>query len=500
MDDERRRITVAIAAMGGQGGGVLADWLVKIGEKAGYYVQSTSVPGVAQRTGTTIYYLELFPEGLNEQTPIMALMPIPGDVDVVVAAELAEAGRAVQRGIVTPDRTTLIASSHRYYALSEKSAMGDGRSSSPKIKEAIDGAAKRLICFDMQALAETNDTVISAALFGALAGSTVLPFSRAQFEEAITSSGKAVANNLATFSAAFLLATSAPSNNEKNVPPIDAPSVPAVNTKVKALLERVENEICSIARGTAITGVRRLIDYQDHAYASAYLDTIMRIQAVDQGVNQGLQLTDEVARHLALWMSYEDTIRVADLKIRQERFARTRTEVLATENEVVYLTEYMHPRVEEIADTLPRSLGQWLMKTNWARDVLTKFVLRERKVHVAKIGGFLLLYGIAALRRFRRLTYRYATETQGIERWIRLIENLAPRSNALALELTRCQNLIKGYGDTHARGVANFNSIVTTIEGQPANKDTAKLVEILREAALADENGEQLKAALSKVG
>jgi indolepyruvate ferredoxin oxidoreductase, beta subunit len=117
IEDARQRITIAIAAIGGQGGAVLADWLVDIGESNGYFVQSTSVPGVAQRTGTTIYYLEMFPEVDGLGTPVMALMPVAGDVDIVVAAELAEAGRAVQRGIVTPDRTTLIASDHRYYAL-----------------------------------------------------------------------------------------------------------------------------------------------------------------------------------------------------------------------------------------------------------------------------------------------------------------------------------------------------------------------------------------------
>ncbi|MFP6782540.1 MAG: 2-oxoacid:acceptor oxidoreductase family protein, partial [Gammaproteobacteria bacterium] len=175
--------------MGGQGGGVLSDWIVEIGEAAEYFVQSTSVPGVAQRTGTTIYYLELYPEQDLDGDPVLALMPVAGDVDVVIAAELAEAGRAVQRGIVTPDRTTLIASTHRQYALTEKSAMGDGRSDSADIQRTIATAAKRLICFDMQKLAQQHGTVISATLFGALAGSGVLPFEREQFEAAISKGG-----------------------------------------------------------------------------------------------------------------------------------------------------------------------------------------------------------------------------------------------------------------------------------------------------------------------
>src|SRR3954470_17194720 len=117
-----RPIKLTIAALGGQGGGVLADWLIEIAESEGYIAQSTSVPGVAQRTGATIYYLEFFSRAVADQVgrePVMALMPVPGDVDCVIASELAEAGRAIQRGLVTSDRTTLISSTHRTYAIGE---------------------------------------------------------------------------------------------------------------------------------------------------------------------------------------------------------------------------------------------------------------------------------------------------------------------------------------------------------------------------------------------
>src|SRR5512133_2016451 len=126
-------IKIAILAMGGEGGGVLADWLVDLGEANGWLAQTTSVPGVAQRTGATIYYVELYPGGDAERDgadPVLALMPLPGDVDVVLASELMECGRAVQRGLVTADRTTLIASTHRVYSITEKTALGDGRADS----------------------------------------------------------------------------------------------------------------------------------------------------------------------------------------------------------------------------------------------------------------------------------------------------------------------------------------------------------------------------------
>ena len=199
-------LKIAIMAMGGEGGGVLADWIVDLGEANGHLAQTTSVPGVAQRTGATIYYVELYPAARAEADgaqPVLALMPLPGDVDVVLASELMEGGRAIQRGLVTPDRTTLLASTHRVYSIAEKSALGDGRVDSDALLAHAAAAAKRFVRFDMAAVAEQNGSVIGAVLFGALAGTGVLPFSRAQFEATIARSGVGVASSLKAFAAAY---------------------------------------------------------------------------------------------------------------------------------------------------------------------------------------------------------------------------------------------------------------------------------------------------------
>src|SRR5579863_8739539 len=188
MDTAPKAITVAILAIGGEGGGVLADWIVGLAEHSGYDVQATSVPGVAQRTGSTIYYVEIFPAVPGKQ-PVLALMPVPGELDVVIASELMEAGRAVQRGLVTPDRTTLIASSHRVYSMTEKTATGDGRVDTAKLLESARGGARVFVQRDFARIADENKSVISAPLLGALATSGALPFGRAQFEEAIRRAG-----------------------------------------------------------------------------------------------------------------------------------------------------------------------------------------------------------------------------------------------------------------------------------------------------------------------
>ena len=200
---QARPITVAVLAMGGQGGGVLVDWIVALAERRGWFAQSTSVPGVAQRTGATIYYIEMIaPDaGKPDRHPVLSLMPAPGKVDIVIGAELMEAGRAILRGLVSPDRTLLIGSSHRSLAVSEKTAPGDGTADASQVYEAANVAANRFIAFDMAEIADATGSVVSSVLFGALAGSGALPFTTEDFEATIRSAGVGVDASLRAFAA-----------------------------------------------------------------------------------------------------------------------------------------------------------------------------------------------------------------------------------------------------------------------------------------------------------
>src|ERR1051326_764018 len=188
-----RPITILIAALGGEGGGVMADWLMEAATQSGLPAQATSIPGVAQRTGATTYYLEIYPASKTElggREPILSLTPSPGNVDIMVASELIEAGRAMANGYVSPARTTLIASTHRIYATVEKMQMADGRYDGARVVEAARQLAQRSLLFDMRKLAQESGTVINAVLFGAVAGSGGLPLKREACEEAIRQGGR----------------------------------------------------------------------------------------------------------------------------------------------------------------------------------------------------------------------------------------------------------------------------------------------------------------------
>ena len=497
-----RPISLTLAALGGQGGGVVSGWLTDVARREGYLVQATSVPGVAQRTGATIYYFEFFPEAAlpaDGRRPIMALMPGPGDVDIVVASELVEAGRVMQRGLVTPQRTTLIASTHRAYTISEKSHLGDGRASSERILAEARAQSKRFIALDMAAVAERHGAVISSVILGAIAGAADLPFALESYRAAIHAGGVAVERNLAAFDAGALIARDAASpaaaaapsgSTDENL----ARPLPA------SLRARIEAELPLDAQSLAMHGAARLIDYQDPAYAGQYLDALQRFTEIDRARAQpAARLTASVARGLALWMSFEDTIRVADLKTRGDRQRRVRAGAQAKPGQIVQITEFLKPRVEEICGTLPAAMGRRLLSSSRGVRWMQRFTA-GRELRTSTISGYALLRAVAGLRRWRRSTLRFTEEQRRIRLWLDQLAALAAQHYDLAVELADSQKLVRGYGDTFERGLRNFERLSAAAQRLAGRADAAAQLGMLRQLAIADDRGEQLSAALVAAG
>jgi indolepyruvate ferredoxin oxidoreductase beta subunit len=474
MNLPQRPINILIAALGGEGGGVMADWLMEAATGSGFPAQATSIPGVAQRTGATTYYLEIFParrEELGGREPVLSLTASPGNVDIMVASELIEAGRAMQNGYVSPERTTLIASTHRIYATVEKMQMADGRFESGRVTDAAKQLAKRAVLFDMRKLAQESGTVINAVLFGAMAGSGVLPLPREACEQAIRKGGRGAEASLRGFAAGFQIAAGMQSAPAESTPPKRA------------------TEFDEIVR----LGVARLEDYQGKAYADLFLERIKPFEKEPA-------LAAEVARHLAVWMSYEDIVRVADLKTRASRFERVRKEVGAKPGEPVVVIDFLKPGIEEFASVLPTFLGKPLV--SWA-ERNGKLDAWNVGMHIktSSLSGWLLVRSLALLKPWRPMSYRYGEEQALMERWLGLVAEAAKRDVALALEVADCARLVKGYGETHRRGKANFLAIVDALVENPATaspREQAQALRKAREAALADPEGKALGTALGK--
>ena len=502
-----RPVTLLIAALGGEGGGILTDWIVAAAMGADYPVQSTSIPGVAQRTGATTYYVEVYPlttAALGGREPVMSLYPSPGDVDVMIASELIEAGRAIENGFVSPDRTTLIASTHRIYAIAEKSAMADGIHDGDRVLDAAGAMARRTVMSDLAALAKAHDSALNAVLLGIVAGIDALPISARVFEQAIRDRGIGVEASLRGFAAGLAAARGELEPPVPEPPPARSWSGRAVT--IGDVLGRLGDTFPAQIQDLMVEGAKRAADYQDATYAQSYLDRLVPVLAVDRkegGAVRDYGLTRETARFLALWMSYEDVIRVADLKTRAARTDRVRKEVGAGPDEPVQVTEFLKPGVEEITAILPRGLGRSIL--HWAERRGLKYRLQmSMRIRTHTLFGFLLLWSLGRLRRIRRRSFRFAEEQALIERWLSAVQTAAKHDYELALEIAECANLNKGYGETHARGRGNFlrilDEVITpALANGAAIGGAAAAVGRAREAALSDPEGDTLRDLLTEL-
>ncbi|HYP71050.1 MAG TPA: indolepyruvate oxidoreductase subunit beta family protein, partial [Variovorax sp.] len=420
--DRTQPITLLICALGGEGGGVLTEWLIDAARHSGHAAQSTSIPGVAQRTGATTYYVEVFPvpvARLAGRRPVFSLSPAPGALDAIVSSELLETARQVGNGMSSPERTLVISSSARGLTTAERMVPGDGRADAQRLLDVIRNFSREHQVFDMGAMARESGTVVSAVMLGALAGSGLLPFSREHFEAAIrgrddpAKPGRATQASLRGFAQAFD-AMHQPREHAMRLRQVldgnDAPpaATPTLPDAVRATFPPAVHDMLAL-------GHARLIDYQDEAYAVLYvsrLDQVLHAEReVDPGAVHGFAITREMARWLALWMAFDDIVWVADLKSRARRSQRVRREVKAGEHDVVKVYDHFKPGVPEFAALLPHSLATRVVAWDKRRQLKGKQAWAlPLKVGSHSVLGMLSLRLLASLRKLRRNGSRYAEE------------------------------------------------------------------------------------------
>jgi indolepyruvate ferredoxin oxidoreductase, beta subunit len=500
---EEKPIRLLIAALGGEGGGVLASWLHAAAIEAGHFVQGTYIPGVAQRTGATTYYLELVPGAGARHSepagrPILALNAAPGEVDVMVASELLESTRAIHAGYVSPDRTILIASKARVFTVDEKMAMGDGRLDESRMLEIASRFARTAIVADFAAIAVEANSPLNAVLLGAIAACGGLPILAETFRDAIRAEGKAVEANLRGFEAGLVVGATrsgAAGSDPSHAPSTHSPTEPKGLTPLPNPIDAFPAE----ARDVLASAVERLTDYQDHAYAWRYLGRVNRFVGLDGADGTFIR---ELARHLAVRMSVEDVIRVAQLKLRAARLERVTGEAEAGTGDIVDVTEYMKPGPEEILGLLPPRLGRWTLALvasrgwgGWSWPL---------KIRTTRLSGFLRLRMLAALRRWRPRTLHHAEEEAWVERWLDLVGRTLATDPAAAREVVATAALVRGYADTYKRGLSNWNRIMgEVVEPMLAGRlPRARLADAVLQARIAatkDPEGEALVDTIAAI-
>jgi len=511
--ETNRPITLLVCALGGEGGGVLTEWLVDIARHAGYAAQSTSIPGVAQRTGATTYYIEVFPVPLAQlggRRPVFSLSPVPGALDAIVSSELLETARQIGNGMSAPLRTLVISSSARIFTTAERMEPGDGRADAQRLVDVVKAFSREHHVFDMNAIARDTGTVVSAVMLGAIAGSGLFPFPREAYEHVVrggdTSApeklNKMAAASLRGFAAAFD-AVSAPRTQAAFVNSVMAGDTADAPPPARALPDELARRFPPAVHDMLALGHARVLDYQDAAYAALYADRLAKVldaeRTADPAGAHGFALTREAARWLALWMAFDDIVRVAALKGRASRAQRVRQEVRAGDEDIVKLYDHFKPGAAEFAALLPPALSRRV--TAWDRGRQARG--REPWALPLKVGSH-SVFGMASLRLLsslkwlRRRGSRFADEQALIERWLAAVEAGTRETWALGHELALCGRLIKGYGSTNERGKENLLHVTDHLAAQPgvAPSVRAQSVAAARTAALTDDAGRALDAAL----
>jgi indolepyruvate ferredoxin oxidoreductase, beta subunit len=373
-------------------------------------------------------------------------------------------------------------------------AMGDGRYDQQRLVQAVQKNSKDALLLDLEAIARQSGAMINAVMLGVIAGAGALPIPPEAFEAAIRHDGKAVDANLRGFRAGLAAA-----QNGARAEPVAGKRSHAA----AASLADLEREIAGMpeaARAFMTEGVRRLAAYQDLAYARLYLDRLKPIRDADAKARADGQLLAETARHLAVRMSYEDVIRVAQAKIDPARMKRVIAQVGVKPDQAYGVTEFLKPGVDEFCSVLPPWLAQPILafaerhpgfaRAHWGMELNT-----------ASVFGYLRFATLAKLKAWRPRTYRFAEEQKAITAWLRHIVDAAPMSSELATEIAECARLIKGYGDTHKRGTDNYRTIETelvlpALAGSMPPRQAAEAIANARTAALLDPEGEALSKCI----
>ena len=525
-------ISILLCALGGEGGGVLADWLVDAARHGGLAAQATSIPGVAQRTGATTYYLEIFPTPISElggRRPVFGLNPLPGRLDLLVSSELLETARQISLGLCSPDRTLLISASNRALTTHEKMQMGDGRMDDAVLLQLLQQHSHASHVLDMVALTRQAGTVVSAVMLGCIAASKLLPLRREDFEFAVHE-GQAKERQSASQQASlrgFALAWDAMQAQSTQSKFVDA-----VLTNTLTIPNVTSEQIAKLSPELAATfpsdmhemlglGVARLMDYQGDRYVSLYIQRLREVLASEQrnGTDGACTVTKETARWLALWMAFDDIVRVADLKSRASRWQRVRMEVKAKTDDVLKVYDHFKPGVPEFAALLPKVFALPLLRWDRQRSAsgLTPLAL-PIKVSTHSVIGMVMLRVLASFKWLRVLGNRYAEEQAMIDAWLKAVVRGAQEDVKLGLALAQCGQLIKGYGTTNERGRDNLLHILrhlaphdVSVDSSARNAETSRdsqahlqkrinAINDARNAALRDAGGIALDQALRAHG
>jgi hypothetical protein len=240
----------------------------------------------------------------------------------------------------------------------------------------------------------------------------------------------------------------------------------------------------------ASEAIHLLIDYQGPSYAHLYVDRLRRFIG-KQGVDDAM-LTD-IARLMALRMSYEDPIRIAQLKL---------IELAGRPAGSAGSVDVKKLRLDELIGALPAIVAEYVLDAlDWVGWTHKRFSIR---FSTASRLGIRRLKMEAGLRRWRLLSVRYARERVWVERWLHMIDRGLTKQPQAAPAIVQTAAMIEGSGEVYRQGMADWNAIIDglvkpTFDGVLALPDLGGAVTEARAAAVPDPRQAALKRKIAEI-
>ncbi len=223
-------------------------------------------------------------------------------------------------------------------------------------------------------------------------------------------------------------------------------------------------------------GIHLLMDYQGASYAQLYVDRVRRFVGRN-GVDEAM--LGEIARLMALRMSYQDPIRIAQLKLAELEAAPGDPHVASAD----MIGKF---RLDELIGALPAMVAEPVLDTlewvGWTHmPVSIRFSTRSR-------WGIRRLKIEASLRRWRLFSVRYAKERAWVERWLHMISRSLEKQPGAAYAMVQTATMIHGFGAPYRQGLSDWHAIIDglakpTFDGVLPLADLAGAVAEARAAA-----------------
>lgn len=459
----KKSLRVLIGTVGGQGGGVLSDWLIHGLLNANWNAVSIGLLGLSQRAGTVTYYCEASSD--KEVKVVNSMFAVPGDVNLFIGQELLELGRLLSSGYASED-CVIVGSLGRTYTTLEKMPAEAGVYDSSIIAAAANNLSpNNNYLIDAPAFVTANNLqnlTGNAFLLGVVVASEVINLPPEPFIKAIEDSEVNVKGNIQAFQLGYRMFKEGKIHPGLNQLVDEKKLRASSNGKPPSSTYYLAESILGNCSEETIQLIKfscdRLESYQDKRYVQSYLKMIEDIQGQGQVREKTI---NAFVKNAALWLCYEDIPRVGQLKTDPDRYLKIFKEHGIDSNHIVKITDFFVPDVEQLVGMLPKPLASLVKKVGllFSKDFESKsFPLR---IQSTSIFGYWALRFLALGRYWRRQSLRHQVEMQHFNYWFNNLRRIQDQSPAVAQIVAELGRVVKGYGHVRVKAI---NDVYTFID------------------------------------